>query len=332
MGTCRRKDSSKLKQSRRASLPARAQTDPTTIDPYHPFGYRPKPPRPYDTYTPLGSAPETPGYFDSHTLPGFNSSCSAPARRASLAALRTPPKSFLQTPLLAVESEAIPTTVAYNTICSPTATESSSPYHPGKMYSSTVTVKPVHPTSFGKSKGLYSINEQAVEDHGAQPAKDISAYPVYPGLQTASKTTHGLPARHGLKQPRKLSGVRQQNTPVTMTTHASKSPHTMRETARTEMRISTWGHRMNDFPIIASPSSPHSPLGYQRPDALRGKRVGPNERFAKIPGEILRLILDHLGDIHLAPSSSSCSTCWMRDLGSIALASRKWSKHARAKM
>jgi hypothetical protein len=58
-------------------------------------------------------------------------------------------------------------------------------------------------------------------------------------------------------------------------------------------------------------------------------RLRPGGQFAALPGEVLELILDELKTLHLRPGSESCSTCWMRDLCAISIASRKWSKFAR---
>ncbi|KAK8097699.1 uncharacterized protein PG998_013185 [Apiospora kogelbergensis] len=53
------------------------------------------------------------------------------------------------------------------------------------------------------------------------------------------------------------------------------------------------------------------------------RRAPPGELFAALPGDVIQLILDHLGDLHLEPSSTSCATCMMRDFCSVALSARK---------
>jgi hypothetical protein len=63
---------------------------------------------------------------------------------------------------------------------------------------------------------------------------------------------------------------------------------------------------------------------------LKKRGRPPDERFEAMPGEVLKLVLERLKDLHLSPGSDSCATCWMRDVGSISLASRKWAKYARA--
>ena len=76
--------------------------------------------------------------------------------------------------------------------------------------------------------------------------------------------------------------------------------------------------------------------GYSRSSASSGRphmyRSKPNEIFAALPGEVLELILDELKKLHLGKNTESCSTCWMRDLCSIMMASKKWSKFARTSL
>ncbi|KAK8068819.1 hypothetical protein PG994_005435 [Apiospora phragmitis] len=69
---------------------------------------------------------------------------------------------------------------------------------------------------------------------------------------------------------------------------------------------------------------------WQRPSPIKQfRRRAPGELFAALPGEVMQLILDHLGDLHLEPSSTSCATCMMRDFCSVALSARKLLFHAR---
>lgn len=56
----------------------------------------------------------------------------------------------------------------------------------------------------------------------------------------------------------------------------------------------------------------------------------PGEGFKKLPREILQVILVELKEIHLGPGSTSCSTCWMRDLISLGLVCTKWWGAVRA--
>ncbi|KAL5615029.1 hypothetical protein BROUX41_005094 [Berkeleyomyces rouxiae] len=61
-------------------------------------------------------------------------------------------------------------------------------------------------------------------------------------------------------------------------------------------------------------------------------KYATGELFVLFPGNVLELILDELKALHLKPGSDSCSSCWTRDLCSIALSSRKWSKFARTSL
>lgn len=72
--------------------------------------------------------------------------------------------------------------------------------------------------------------------------------------------------------------------------------------------------------------------GWQRPAPIKQNRIrrAPGEIFAALPDEVLELILDKLKKAHLQPGSDSCATCMMRDLCSVATASRRWLGLARA--
>ncbi|KAI1504633.1 hypothetical protein F5X99DRAFT_416592 [Biscogniauxia marginata] len=79
-------------------------------------------------------------------------------------------------------------------------------------------------------------------------------------------------------------------------------------------------------------SAPRRPEhGFQRPAPIKQyrRRREQGEILAALPDEVLKLILDNLKDLHLAPGSFSCATCMMRDLCSVAASSRKLSKVAR---
>lgn len=56
----------------------------------------------------------------------------------------------------------------------------------------------------------------------------------------------------------------------------------------------------------------------------------PGEGFKKLPREILQVILAELKKIHLGPGSTSCSTCWMRDLVNLGMVCTKWWGAVRA--
>lgn len=62
---------------------------------------------------------------------------------------------------------------------------------------------------------------------------------------------------------------------------------------------------------------------------VRRKSFEPDQLFASLPDEVLEVVLDCLKDVHLDPKSESCATCWMRDLCSLTMSSKKWYKVAR---
>ncbi|OTA57664.1 hypothetical protein K449DRAFT_335190 [Hypoxylon sp. EC38] len=71
--------------------------------------------------------------------------------------------------------------------------------------------------------------------------------------------------------------------------------------------------------------------GWQRPAPIKQyrRRRETGELFAALPDEVLGLILDELRTLHLKPGSTSCATCMMRDMCSIAVSARKLCKVAR---
>ncbi|KAK6227210.1 hypothetical protein QIS74_00765 [Colletotrichum tabaci] len=124
-----------------------------------------------------------------------------------------------------------------------------------------------------------------------------------------------------LNRPRKLS----QASTITVT-----SVNSARESFETRSRSSSYSS--NRTSIDSRDSSMWRPeYMYQRPSqtTMFRKKAKPGEIFAKLPGEVLELILDELKKAHLDKGSQSCATCWMRDLCSVSLTARKWCKFAR---
>ncbi|KAI1799718.1 hypothetical protein F4811DRAFT_565354 [Daldinia bambusicola] len=88
--------------------------------------------------------------------------------------------------------------------------------------------------------------------------------------------------------------------------------------------------------ILSSPASSRTSLeswnstprrteyGWQRPAPIKQyrRRRETGEILAALPEEVLGLILDELKKLHLKPGSTSCATCMMRDLCSVAMAGR----------
>ncbi|KAI0969946.1 hypothetical protein F4678DRAFT_480684 [Xylaria arbuscula] len=95
--------------------------------------------------------------------------------------------------------------------------------------------------------------------------------------------------------------------------------------------------------ILASPASSRTSFeswqsisrkpdyGWQRPAPIKQyrRRREEGELFAALPDEVLSLILRRLRESHLKPGSSSCTTCMMRDLCSVAVSAKKLLKVAR---
>lgn len=77
----------------------------------------------------------------------------------------------------------------------------------------------------------------------------------------------------------------------------------------------------------------YSTAGYRRPELIKHFRIqrsAPNEIFNKLPAEVLRLILDHLKNLHLQRQGNGCATCWMRNCCAVSLCNRKMLPIARA--
>ncbi|KAI1819867.1 hypothetical protein F4861DRAFT_107658 [Xylaria intraflava] len=94
--------------------------------------------------------------------------------------------------------------------------------------------------------------------------------------------------------------------------------------------------------ILASPASSRTsfdswqsisrnPDGFHRPTPIKQyrRRREEGELFAALPEEVFSLMLQRLRESHLKPGSSSCATCMMRDLCSIAASAKKLLKVAR---
>lgn len=76
------------------------------------------------------------------------------------------------------------------------------------------------------------------------------------------------------------------------------------------------------------PSRPSSLTNIQR---LRST-IPPPPLFKRLPPAIYECILQHLRTVHLSVSSTSCATCYMRDLCSLALTSRAWDRAVRTRL
>lgn len=190
----------------------------------------------------------------------------------------------------------------------------------------TVTIQPIQTSRLDMGHpDLYPINEDGLdEDTPTSPRSPYQDYPMYPGLQQSSSSSTaripGTPPPTALNTPRKLSNG--------STASSTNSTMYSRESIRSELqRSSSWGSKTSfDSFDCGSPWRAEFP-----PQPLRRRRTHPqvDEQFAALPGEVLQLVLAMLKELHLARRSDSCATCWMRDLCSISLASRRWCKYAR---
>lgn len=184
----------------------------------------------------------------------------------------------------------------------------------------TVTVPPIQTSGLNGigASDLYAIHENGHDTDGSPRV------PAHPGLPYAK--VPGTPPPTALNSPRKLAG-----SPT-----SSASTMFSRESIRSEMQRSSWGSKtsLGSSDSYETGHRRHSdfPYGTRTPELLKRQRTLPRtgEQFAELPGEVLELILDMLKRAHLDRASDSCATCWMRDLCNVSLASRRWSKFARA--
>ena len=191
--------------------------------------------------------------------------------------------------------------------------------------SPTVATRPVLPPSFQQTvPELYSIAEhprmRRPTARNSTANSQASSYPMYPGLQgpimERDKSTDSIPLV--LNRPRKLSGS---SNGALSTTHESPSLGT---------RSPSWGSIASVESVKSAGWRP-SYLQQQRPAPIKRLRskVKANEMFATLPSEVLEVVLEMLKRLHLDRPSDSCATCWMRDLCSLSLCSRKWYGVAR---
>jgi hypothetical protein len=187
---------------------------------------------------------------------------------------------------------------------------------------------PVRQTYFRAPPELYPMREQSAMDFVRRTERSMARGPpqaAYPSLQAPTLDPLRVLDAHPklLNRPRKLSMA-------STTSRESLS----RDSFESRMRASSWGSRTS-YESMDSVDNPWRPeYLYQRPSPMKNvrKRPRPGELFAALPGEVLELILDELKNLHLQERGDSCSTCWMRDLCSMALSSRKWYKYARTSL
>ncbi|KAL0938804.1 uncharacterized protein CTRU02_205414 [Colletotrichum truncatum] len=176
------------------------------------------------------------------------------------------------------------------------------------------------PAYFGAPTELYPEREQLIEK--MPPPRTSSRIPRTPyALQTTPTEVKGVVEAmpSPLNRPRKLSQA------STVTVSSVNSP---RESFETRSRSASWNSSRTSFESRDSWKPDYLHNRPSQPVAFR-KKAKPGEIFAKLPGEVLELILGELKKLHLDKNKESCATCWMRDLCSISLTARKWCKYAR---
>ncbi|KAG6005414.1 hypothetical protein E4U21_000194 [Claviceps maximensis] len=211
--------------------------------------------------------------------------------------------------------------------------------------SSTMMMRP-HPVAAAatleRMPDLYSIPEDGIyrKNSPLSPRPSTAcetttaAYPMYPGLQTPkmdrTRSADSLPIT--LHRPRKPSGTR------TEPTWAGSRPPLVSSMSMQTMRSSSWDrafNNINGYDQIETRMRRTTSFMPTRTPPLLKKQNGSRSRAllgdlcSALPGEVIEVILEMLKQLHLDRASESCATCWMRDVSSAALCSRKWYKAAR---
>lgn len=103
-------------------------------------------------------------------------------------------------------------------------------------------------------------------------------------------------------------------------------------TASSPSYLSTPSYKTNvQYPPIALPGSQRS--SYGKTPQPKSRCTTPGERaFQRLPPAVYDCILVHLRAFHEDASSLSCSTCYLRDMHSLALVSRKWDRAVRPRL
>lgn len=175
----------------------------------------------------------------------------------------------------------------------------------------TVVIPPIQTAGLNN---MYAIQEDGDIDSPVSPSR------------TRRRSSHnrvpGTPPLSALNSPRRLS-------------NSSNSSALSRESARSELqRASSWGSKTS-FESFESGHWKPVDFGPRSPGAApTGQSQGQHDEDAslldRLPDAVLGCVLDQLKDLHLnQKAGGTCATCWMRDVCSVSLASRKWSKAAR---
>ncbi|KAK5628258.1 hypothetical protein RRF57_003973 [Xylaria bambusicola] len=162
----------------------------------------------------------------------------------------------------------------------------------------------------------------------------------YPSARGMNRTTHEVTG------PVPQQTQRPKMPPAMMANYAQIDPQStiyQRRPPSSSSMTSSVGSSTTFDAILASPTSSRTSFeswqsisrkpehGWQRPSPIKQhrRRRGEGELFAVLPDEVLSLILQRLKESHLTPGSSSCATCMMRDLCSVAVSAKRLLKVAR---
>ena len=160
-----------------------------------------------------------------------------------------------------------------------------------------------------------------------RPQQRFQQWPQRP-QQRPNRISQGAPAPHPSQMHQRPSAY---DRPRPSSSSSSGSTVASQESIDVAMASPTSSHSsFTSFDSLdASPRKPDN--GWQRPAPIKQNRVrrSEGELFAALPDEVLLLILDNLKKHHIDPKSDSCATCMMRDLCSVASASRRWLELAR---
>ncbi|KAM0332290.1 hypothetical protein ACHAQA_002566 [Verticillium albo-atrum] len=181
------------------------------------------------------------------------------------------------------------------------------------------------PSYYGAASEFYPLElDQPTTGFMARSQRPNNRMPrsVHPGFENSPlKKMTGPYDPATLNRPRKLSS--------TVTVTPLITPNS--EDARS--RSMSWSNQTSIPAKEATPYTAWRPeYGHQQSPVrtvFRTRKRQSGELFAALPEEVLGLIMNQLKESHLGKGSESCATCWMRDLCSIATASRKCYQAAR---
>lgn len=120
------------------------------------------------------------------------------------------------------------------------------------------------------------------------------------------------------------------NSIISQRTAVSKSPAGLQLQLRTQVEsFEKLPWEMQGQP--EHPLSTFAPSGSLRSHSKPQNVVQPRI-FQKLPREVYACIVQQLEVLHFGRGTQSCTTCYLRDLHSLALTSRAWDKAARNKL